>query len=109
MNHQVLLLDGAEEDLREIRRYIRKHFSQKTWLTAYSKIKRAIQNLEQFPQSGHTPAELPATHFQEIIAAKNRVIYEAIGTTVYVHLICDYRQDFKSKLARRPLRHLGKR
>ncbi|WP_238926396.1 type II toxin-antitoxin system RelE/ParE family toxin [Achromobacter xylosoxidans] len=109
MNHRVLLLDGAEEDLREIRRYVRRHFSQKTWLAAYAKIKRAIHNLEQFPQSGHTPAELPATHFLEIIAAKNRVIYEVIGATVYVHLICDHRQDFKSRLARRPLRPIARR
>lgn len=109
MSHQVLLLEGAEEDLREIRRYVRRHFSQKTWRAAYAKIKRAIHNLEQCPRSGHTPAELPATHFLEIIAAKNRVIYEVIGATVYVHLVCDPRQDFKSKLARRPLRPLVRR
>jgi plasmid stabilization system protein ParE len=104
MKCKVVLLHSAAEDLKEIRRYIRRHFSQAVWCDAYAKIKEAIQNLEQFPYCGHIPAELPATHFLEIIAAKNRVIYEVIGDTVYIHIICDTRQDFKTKLARRPIR-----
>ncbi|WP_255469051.1 type II toxin-antitoxin system RelE/ParE family toxin [Achromobacter sp. UMC46] len=89
-----------------IRRYIRKHFSQATWLNAYAKIQRAILNLQKCPLTGHAPPELPSAHFLEFIAAKNRVIYEIIGNTVYIHIICDVRQDFKTKLARRPLRAL---
>ena len=53
--------------------------------------------------------ELPAAHFPEIIAAKNRVIYEVIGSTVYIHFICDSRQDFQSKLARRAIRSISRK
>ena len=80
--------------------------SPSTWLDAYAKIKKAVLNLERFPGAGHAPPELPATHFLEIIAAKNRVIYEVVSDVVYIHVICDCRQDFKTKLARRPLRAL---
>ncbi|WP_438858204.1 type II toxin-antitoxin system RelE/ParE family toxin [Achromobacter spanius] len=104
MSHQVVFLQSAVDDLHEIRRYIRKHFSQAVWQASYAKIKKAILNLEQFPQVGHAPLELPATHFLEIIAAKNRVIYEVVGKIVYIHVTCDTRQDFKTKLARRPVR-----
>ncbi|MFJ1299323.1 type II toxin-antitoxin system RelE/ParE family toxin [Pseudomonadota bacterium AL_CKDN230030165-1A_HGKHYDSX7] len=107
MKHKVVFLQSAADDLHEIRRYIRKHFSQAVWLDCYAKIRKAILNLEQFPQSGHAPSELPATHFLEIVAAKNRVIYEVLGDTVYIHIICDSRQDFKTKLARRPIRIFG--
>lgn len=107
MTYQVVFLQSALDDLHEIRRYIRKYFSHAVWLDSYAKIKKAILTLEQFPQRGHPPIELPATHFLEIIAAKNRVIYEVIGTTVYIHIVCDNRQDFKTKLARRPVRTLG--
>src|SRR5690606_21027693 len=106
MSHKVVFLQSAVDDLHEIRRYVRKHFSQAVWLESYVRIKKAILNLEQFPQSGHVPAELPTMHFLEIIAAKNRVIYEVAGQTVYIHIICDSRQDFKTRLARRPIRAL---
>lgn len=106
MSHKVVFLRSAEDDLLEIRRYVRKHFSQQTWLSAYAKIRRAIANLEAFPLSGYPPPELPATHFLEIQAAKHRVIYEVIGNIVYVHIVCDARQDFTSKLSRRPIRSL---
>lgn len=105
MSHKVVFLQSAVDDLHEIRRYIRKHFSQAVWIESYAKIKKAILNLEPFPQAGHAPPELPATHFLEI-AAKNRVIYEVVGDTVYIHIICERRQDFKTKLARRPVRTL---
>ncbi|WP_244193893.1 type II toxin-antitoxin system RelE/ParE family toxin [Bordetella genomosp. 12] len=81
-----------------------KALSQAVWLDSYARIKQAILTLEQFPHAGHAPAELPATHFLEIIAVKKRVIYEVVGDTVYIHIICDSRQDFKTKLARRPIR-----
>jgi plasmid stabilization system protein ParE len=106
MTFQVVLLHTATEDLKEIRRYIRRHFSQDVWLKSYAKIKLSITNLEKFPYSGHALEELPFTHFLEIIAVKNRIIYEVINRTVYIHLICDERQDFKTKLARRSIRPL---
>lgn len=106
MSHNIIFLQSAAEDLMEIRRYIRRHFSERTWAQAYRKIKNSIQYLEQFPYSGHPPAELPAGHFLEIIAVKNRVIYQVVGTTVYIHLVCDSRQDFTALLQRRPLRPL---
>ncbi len=53
--------------------------------------------------------ELPATHFLEIIAAKNRVIYEVIGSTVYIQLICDSRQDFPSKIGKKGYRSIARK
>jgi len=108
VKYKIVFLRSAEDDLLEIRRDIRRHFSQRTWLNAYAKIRRALENLEAFPLSGHAPPELPATHFLEILAANNRVIYEVIGTTVYVHILCDARQDFTTKLSRRPIRSFRK-
>ncbi len=106
MSGKVVFLQSAVDDLHEIRRYIRKRFSQAVWLDAYARIEKAILNLERFPHASHAPAELPAMHFLEIIVARNRVIYEVLGDTVYIHLICDTRQDFKTRLARRPVRAL---
>ena len=104
MSRTVVFLQSAAEDLREIRRHIRRNFSQKVWLDSYGQIRKAIQNLEHFPHAGHRLPELPATHFLQILAVKKRVVYEVVADKVYIHLICDSRQDLKIKLARRPLR-----
>lgn len=48
----------------------------------------------------------PATHFLEIVPVKNRVIYEVIEDKIYIHIICGARQDFQTKLSRRPVRIL---
>jgi plasmid stabilization system protein ParE len=106
MSHNVVLLQSAVDDLKDIRRFVRQHFSDAVWRESYAKIRKAILHLEQCPDAGHAPPELPATHFLEVIAVKNRVIYEVNGNTVYIHIICDCRQDFKTKLARRPVRRV---
>lgn len=106
MSHNIVFLQSAADDLQEIRRYIRRHFSERAWTQAYAKIKKAILHLEPFPYSGHLPPELPPGHFLEIIAVKNRIIYEVVGTTVHIHIVCDSRQDFNTLLKRRPLRPL---
>ena len=48
----------------------------------------------------------PATHFLEVVAVKNRVIYEVIEDKIYIHIICGARQDVQTKLSRRPVRIL---
>ena len=105
MTHRVVFLQSAADDLFEIRRYVIKHFSVHL-AGRLREDQEGDRESERFPGAGHAPPELPVTHFLEIIAAKNRVIYEVVGDIVYIHIICDCRQDFKTKLARRPLRAL---
>ncbi|MBO9330231.1 hypothetical protein GHR37_13910 [Achromobacter xylosoxidans] len=52
MNGKVAFLQSAVDDLHEIRRYIRKRFSQAVWQDSYARIKKAILNLERFPHAG---------------------------------------------------------
>lgn len=106
MKYRVVFLESAVEDLKEIRRFVRKHFSEAVWRDSYDRIKKAILKLERFPRSGHALEELPCTQYLETIVERNRVIYELQGDTVFIHIICDSRQDFRIRLARRPIRSL---
>ena len=105
MTHRVVFLQSAADDLFEIRRYVIKHFSPSTWLDAYA-------NQEGDRESGTLSRRRPcaaraARHsLSRDHRRQNRVIYEVVGDIVYIHIICDCRQDFKTKLARRPLRAL---
>ena len=107
MGFRVVILDSAEQDLKELRAYVLKNFSMETWITAYFKIKEAIRNLENFPQAGSIPEEiekLNLTQYRQILSGMNRVIYEVRQDVIYVHIVVDARRDMNSLLTRRLLR-----
>lgn len=109
MNYQVIILESAEYDLKIIRSYIIKNFSIKIWQNTYLKIKQSIQTLKEFPYSGTIPKELEKLNFdqyRQIISGKNRIIYEVRQNIIYIHIIIDSRQDFKSLLSKRLLRSI---
>ena len=107
MGFRVVILDSAEQDLKELRSYILKTFSADTWSTTYAKIKEAIRNLQNFPQAGSIPDEiekLNLTQYRQVLSGMNRVIYEIRQDTIYVHIVVDARRDMNSLLTRRLLR-----
>lgn len=104
---KVVILDSAEQDLKELRGYIIKEFSRDTWLKTFDKIKTSIRNLAKFPLLGAIPPELEALHltqYRQIVSGKNRIIYEPRPDAVYVHMVVDARRDMKSLLLQRLMR-----
>ena len=65
MNHKIIILASAEYDLKELRHYIIKNLTIKTWQNTYNKIKEAIRNLKTFPYSGSIPDELEKLHLKQ--------------------------------------------
>ena len=53
MSIKVVILESAEHDLKELRSYIVRNFSIKTWQNTYDKIKAVIRNLKTFPCTHH--------------------------------------------------------
>jgi toxin ParE1/3/4 len=107
MAHRVVILESAEEDIREIQRYVVSQFGQATWRQSYSTLKRTIRRLSDFPDSGSRVdelRELGMTQFRQAISGSNRVIYQLADDMVYVHVVCDSRMDLTSLLHRRLLR-----
>jgi toxin ParE1/3/4 len=110
MTHRVVILEAAEDDIREIRRYIVSQFGQRAWGQTYSKLKQAIRRLSDSPDSGSRVDELHdlnMTQYRQAIAGLNRVIYQVSENTVFVHVVCDTRMDLTSMLHRRLLRSDG--
>jgi toxin ParE1/3/4 len=107
MSYKVVILESAEQDLKELRGYIVKNFSLDTWQDTYGKVKEAIRNLKTFPLAGSLPEEierLNLTQYRQVLSGMNRVIYEVRQETVYIHIIVDARKDMISLLTRRLLR-----
>lgn len=104
---KVVILDSAEQDLKELRSYVVKNFSQATWLKTYSKLKESIRNLATFPILGAVPPELETLNlnqYRQIISGMNRVIYEPRADAVYIYMVVDTRRDLETLLMQRLMR-----
>ena len=107
MKYAVFILKSAEQDLHDLKQYLVKNFGMADWQNSYGNLKAAINNLESFPFSGSIPDELQhinLAQYRQVIAGKNRIIYEVRQTTLYVHIVVDTRRDMKTVLTRRMLR-----
>lgn len=107
MGFKVVIIESAEQDLKELRAYIVKNFSVDTWRTSYSDIKGVIRNLQNFPQAESIPEEiekLNLTQYRQVLSGMNRVIYEVRQDLIYIHIVVDTRRDMNSLLIRRLVR-----
>ena len=106
---RVVILEGAEHDLKDLRFYIIKNFSSDAWRLTYEKLKQTIRNLRDFPLAGGIPDEIEKLHlsqYRQVISGSNRIVYEVRQDIIFIHMIVDVRRDMKSLLTRRLLRTL---
>ncbi|KAA1004370.1 type II toxin-antitoxin system RelE/ParE family toxin [Paraburkholderia panacisoli] len=100
-------LDEAQEDTKDLRRYILKTFGAETWKQTSAELAVTFGNIRQIPQSGYVPAELSdfgGLNFREALSGQNRVIYEVRDDTIYIHVVTDTRRDLRTLLQKRLLR-----
>ena len=80
---RVLWTEPAQDDLREVFRFIRRDN-----LTAAQKVIQEIREkagrLAQFPLSGREVPELPGASLREVIAGSYRVIYRLVSNSIEV-------------------------
>jgi len=106
MTMRIFILESAERDLKELRRYLLDNFSVEHWQGTYAGIKEAIRGLQKFPRSGVIPdeiAQLGLTQYRQVLSGKNRIIYEIRTHEIYIHIIADMRRDMGSHLSKRLL------
>lgn len=104
MDFKIVILESAEHDLKDLRSYLVKNFSQATWQDSYGKIKTVIRNLQAFPYPGAIPDEfqhLGLSQYRQVFSGINRIVYEVRQDIVYIHVIADGRRDLKGLLLRR--------
>ncbi|KAG0162588.1 hypothetical protein DFQ30_001686 [Apophysomyces sp. BC1015] len=104
---RAVFLEGAEEDLKALRRYIIKRFGKAIWQETYQQIKDSFRAIWVFPERGGVPDELVdlgLQQYRQVISGMNRVLYEVRDKVIYIHIVCDTRRDMKTLLSRRLLR-----
>ncbi len=107
MGVKIVILESAEQDIKDLRAYIVKDFSVSAWRDTYAKLKETIRNLGDFPLAGSIPDEiekLQLSQYRQVVSGLNRIVYEVRQDGVYIHIIADVRRDMKTLLMRRLLR-----
>lgn len=103
---EVLLTEGAEQDLEGIHDYIAEFDCIANANYVLDQLMDVVEMLLQFPERGSYPKELIALGIKEYRQASfkpYRVIYRVTGNQVIIYLIADGRRDMQSVLARRLL------
>jgi len=104
--YEVLLTQGAEQDLESIYDYIAEFDCKANADYVLDRLLEVVEGLAAFPERGAYPKELVALgirDYRQIVFKPYRVIYRVIGQKVYIYVIADGRRDIQSLLARRLL------
>jgi len=101
---RVVYLAAAEQDIRELRRYLTKNFGKPVWLETRQKIRDTLQSIRTLPLGGTIPdelAELGQRQYRQSISGMNRLIYRTGDDAIYIYIVCDSRRDLRTLLTRR--------
>ena len=103
---EVLLTEGAEQDLEAIHDYISEFDCVANANHVLDELMGVVESLTKFPERGSYPKELVGLgikEYRQTFFKPYRVIYRVAGSQVIIYLIADGRRDMQSVLARRLL------
>jgi toxin ParE1/3/4 len=103
---EVLLTEGAEQDLEAIYDYISEFDCVAKANYVLDELMSVVESLSKFPERGSYPKELISLgirEYRQTFFKPYRVIYRVTGSQVIIYLIADGRRDMQSVLARRLL------
>lgn len=103
---EVLLTEGAEQDLEAIHDYISKFDCVANANQVLDELMAVVESLSSFPERGSYPKELVGLgikEYRQTLFKPYRVIYRVTDSKVIIYLIADGRRDMQSVLARRLL------
>ena len=104
--YEVLLTQGAEQDLESIHDYIAEFDCVANANYVLDELMAVVESLSRFPERGSYPKELVGLgikEYRQTFFKPYRLIYRITGSQVIIYLIADGRRDMQSVLARRLL------
>lgn len=103
---EVLLTQGAEQDLEAIYEYICEFDCIASANRVLDALMDVVESLSKFPERGSYPKELVSLgikEYRQSLFKPYRVIYRIADTKVIIYLIADGRRDMQAALTRRLL------
>ena len=103
---EVLLTEGAEQDLEGIHDDITEFDSVAKANDVLDAVIHVVESLSRFPERGSYPKELVGLgikEYRQTFFKPYRVIYRVTGSQIIISLIADGRREMQTVLARRLL------
>ena len=103
---EVLLTEGAEQDLASIHDYIAEFDCVANADRVLEKLMDVVRSLSRFPERGSYPKELSSLGIREYRQTSfkpYRAIYRVVEKNVILYVIADGRRDMQALLTRRLL------
>lgn len=103
---EVLLTEGAEQDLEAIHDYIFEFDCVVNANYVLDELMSVVESLSKFPERGSYPKELVGLgikEYRQTFFKPYRLIYRVTGSQVIINLMADGRRGMQSVLARRLL------
>ena len=104
---EIKFLKYADDDMADMKKSLVRNFGKEVYKNVLNTIKSDLNKLKEFPGLGHVPEEFEEFNliqYHQIISAKNKIIYEVTGKTIFVHIVCNFRRDLKTLLTQRILK-----
>ncbi|GAB7529870.1 hypothetical protein PS3A_22810 [Pseudomonas sp. 3A(2025)] len=106
MAREIVILDSAKDDFKEMKRYVANQFGQLTWITVNTEYKAAFRSIQANPEHGTDIEELKQfgiTNVKFRLVRQTKIIYEFDDTIVYIRMLINTRRDFSRHLTKRVL------
>ena len=103
---EVLLTEGAEQDLEAIHEHISEFDCVANANHVLDELMHVVDSLSKLPERGSYPKELVGLgikEYRQTFFKPYRVVYRVTGNQVIIYLIADGRRDMQTVLARRLL------
>lgn len=104
--YEVLLTEGAEQDLESIYDYIAEFDCKANAGHVLDRLLEVVESLANYPERGAYPKELMALgirDYRQTAFKPYRVICRVMAQKVFIYVIADGRRDMQTLLARRLL------
>ena len=103
---EVLLTEGAEQDLKSIHDYIAEFEGVANANEVLDAVMHVVESLSRFPERGNYSKELVGLgikEYRQTFFKPYRAVYRVTGSQVIICLIADGRREMQTVLARRLL------
>ncbi|MFQ6403933.1 type II toxin-antitoxin system RelE/ParE family toxin [Methylophilus sp. 'Pure River'] len=104
MSRNLVILDSAKEEFKEIKTYVKRQFGETVWNQVNDEYKAAFKLIKSNPQSGSPIEELKTlgiNHVQYRLVKQTRIVYEFDDNLILIHMFISTKRDFTNHLMKR--------